>query len=115
MHAFENLEKRKKRRDQPLEQSNCDIEITTTASEIPTEETKTEATESENSNLASNISIPSTPQTIGVNTRRSSQAGVRDKMTLGLRHISLSLIMPITYLLESFKIIVFGFAPYHSK
>ncbi|XP_073900432.1 histone-lysine N-methyltransferase SETD5 isoform X13 [Castor canadensis] len=75
MHAFENLEKRKKRRDQPLEQSNCDIEITTTASEIPTEETKTEATESENSNLASNISIPSTPQTIGVNTRRSSQAG----------------------------------------
>ncbi|XP_076972784.1 histone-lysine N-methyltransferase SETD5 isoform X14 [Tamandua tetradactyla] len=76
MHAFENLEKRKKRRDQPLEQSNSDIEITTTTSESPVvEETKTEALESETSNLPSNVAIPSTPQSIGVNTRRSSQAG----------------------------------------
>ncbi|XP_012865807.1 PREDICTED: SET domain-containing protein 5 [Dipodomys ordii] len=76
MHAFENLEKRKKRRDQPLEQSSSDIEITATTSETLTgEETKTEAPESEISNPASNIAIPSTPQTIGVNTRRSSQAG----------------------------------------
>ncbi|XP_007121853.1 histone-lysine N-methyltransferase SETD5 isoform X3 [Physeter macrocephalus] len=76
MHAFENLEKRKKRRDQPLEQSNSDIEITTTTSETPVgEETKTEAPESEVSNLASNIAIPSNPQSVGVNTRRSSQAG----------------------------------------
>ncbi|XP_057561282.1 histone-lysine N-methyltransferase SETD5 isoform X2 [Hippopotamus amphibius kiboko] len=76
MHAFENLEKRKKRRDQPLEQSNSDIEITTTTSESPVEEeTKTEAPESEISNPASNIAIPSNPQSVGVNTRRSSQAG----------------------------------------
>ncbi|XP_007075571.1 histone-lysine N-methyltransferase SETD5 isoform X2 [Panthera tigris] len=76
MHAFENLEKRKKRRDQPLEQSNSDIEITTTTSETPGgEEAKTEAPEPEVSNPASNMTIPSTPQTVGVNTRRSSQAG----------------------------------------
>ncbi|XP_069902699.1 histone-lysine N-methyltransferase SETD5 isoform X14 [Globicephala melas] len=76
MHAFENLEKRKKRRDQPLEQSNSDIEITTTTSETPVgEETKTEAPESEVSNPASNIAVPSNPQSVGVNTRRSSQAG----------------------------------------
>ncbi|XP_033293144.1 histone-lysine N-methyltransferase SETD5 isoform X6 [Orcinus orca] len=76
MHAFENLEKRKKRRDQPLEQSNSDIEVTTTTSETPVgEETKTEAPESEVSNPASNIAVPSNPQSVGVNTRRSSQAG----------------------------------------
>nr|XP_055198829.1 histone-lysine N-methyltransferase SETD5 isoform X3 [Nyctereutes procyonoides]XP_055198830.1 histone-lysine N-methyltransferase SETD5 isoform X3 [Nyctereutes procyonoides]XP_055198831.1 histone-lysine N-methyltransferase SETD5 isoform X3 [Nyctereutes procyonoides] len=76
MHAFENLEKRKKRRDQPLEQSSSDIEITTTTSEAPVgEEAKTEAPESEVSNPASNMAIPSTPQSVGVNTRRSSQAG----------------------------------------
>lgn len=78
MHAFENLEKRKKRRDQPLEQSNSDVEVTTPTSEMPMgEETKTEAPESEVSNSASNVAIPSTPQSVGVNTRRSSQAGVR--------------------------------------
>ncbi|XP_077889648.1 histone-lysine N-methyltransferase SETD5 isoform X16 [Ictidomys tridecemlineatus] len=76
MHAFENLEKRKKRRDQPLEQSSPDIEITATTSETPVgEETKTEASESEVSNLTSNVAVPSIPQSIGVNTRRSSQAG----------------------------------------
>ncbi|XP_006851625.1 PREDICTED: SET domain-containing protein 5 isoform X2 [Chrysochloris asiatica] len=76
MHAFENLEKRKKRRDQPLEQSNSDIEITTTMAETPVvEETKTEPPESEVSNPASNVTIPTTPQNIGVNTRRSSQVG----------------------------------------
>ncbi|XP_029412922.1 histone-lysine N-methyltransferase SETD5 isoform X6 [Nannospalax galili] len=75
IHAFENLEKRKKRRDQPVEQSNSDVEITTTTSDTPVEETKTEAPESEVSNPASNITIPSTPQSIGVNTRRSSQTG----------------------------------------
>lgn len=80
MHAFENLEKRKKRRDQSLEQSNSDIEVTTNASETPVgEETKTETPESEVSNSASNVAIPSTPQSIGVNTRRSSQAGVREE------------------------------------
>ncbi|XP_008571759.1 PREDICTED: SET domain-containing protein 5 isoform X10 [Galeopterus variegatus] len=76
MHAFENLEKRKKRRDQPLEQSNSDIEITATTSETPIgEETKIEASESEVSNSASNVAIPSIPQSVGVNTRRSSHAG----------------------------------------
>ena len=78
MHAFENLEKRKKRRDQPLEQSSSDIEVTTSTSETPMgEETKNEAPESEVSNPVSNIAIPSNPQSVGVNTRRSSQAGVR--------------------------------------
>uniref|UniRef100_A0A8D1MKF8 SET domain-containing protein n=1 Tax=Sus scrofa TaxID=9823 RepID=A0A8D1MKF8_PIG len=76
MHAFENLEKRKKRRDQPLEQSSSDIEVTTSTSETPMgEETKNEAPESEVSNPVSNIAIPSNPQSVGVNTRRSSQAG----------------------------------------
>ncbi|XP_036911583.1 histone-lysine N-methyltransferase SETD5 isoform X6 [Sturnira hondurensis] len=76
MHAFENLEKRKKRRDQSLEQSSSDVEVTTTTSEtLVGEETKTEAPESEVSNSALNVAIPSTPQSIGVNTRRSSQAG----------------------------------------
>lgn len=80
MHAFENLEKRKKRRDQPLEQSSSDVEIAATTSEIPLgEETKTEAPEPEVSNPASNIAITSNPQSVGVNTRRSSQAGVRWK------------------------------------
>ncbi|XP_064131037.1 histone-lysine N-methyltransferase SETD5 isoform X5 [Loxodonta africana] len=76
MHAFENLEKRRKRRDQTLEQSNSDIEIATNTSETPVvDETKTEASESEVSNPASNVAVPSTPQSVGVNTRRSSQAG----------------------------------------
>nr|XP_004651532.1 histone-lysine N-methyltransferase SETD5 isoform X9 [Jaculus jaculus] len=75
VHAFENLEKRKKRRDQLLEQSNSDTDFTATTSETPVgEETKTEAPEPE-VNPVSNIVVPSTPQNIGVNTRRSSQAG----------------------------------------
>lgn len=87
MHAFENLEKRKKRRDQSLEQSNSDVEVTTTTSEtLVGEETKTEAPESEVSNSTLNVAIPSTPQSIGVNTRRSSQAGVREEKAPGLRH-----------------------------
>ncbi|XP_049622202.1 histone-lysine N-methyltransferase SETD5 isoform X3 [Suncus etruscus] len=75
MHAFENLEKRKKRRDQPLEQSNSDVEITSTSETPVGEEQKTEAPEIEVSNTVSNISLPSTIQSVGVNTRRSSQAG----------------------------------------
>lgn len=78
MHAFETLEKRKKRRDQPVEQSNSDVEITTSSSEIVVgEETKTTAPESEVNNPVTNIAIPSIPQSTGVNTRRSSHAGVR--------------------------------------
>lgn len=80
MHAFENLEKRKKRRDQPVEQSSSDVEITTSSSETAIgEETKTTAPEAEVSNPVSNIAIPSTPQSTGVNTRRSSHTGVREK------------------------------------
>ncbi|KAM5280805.1 histone-lysine N-methyltransferase SETD5 isoform 2-T2 [Ctenodactylus gundi] len=76
IHAFENLERKKKRRDQPLEQSSSDVEISTTTVETPVgEEAKAEVPESEVSNTASNVSTPSTPQNIGVNTRRSSQAG----------------------------------------
>lgn len=76
MHAFENLEKRKKRRDQSLEQSSSEAEITPATSETPVaEETKSEAPDPEANNPASNVAIPSTPQSVGVNTRRSSQAG----------------------------------------
>ncbi|XP_060036753.1 histone-lysine N-methyltransferase SETD5 isoform X8 [Erinaceus europaeus] len=74
--TLESLEKRRKRRDQPLEQSSSDIDITPTTSETPVEEeTKPEAPELEAINPVPSISIPSTPQSIGVNTRRSSQAG----------------------------------------
>ncbi|XP_012587598.1 PREDICTED: SET domain-containing protein 5 isoform X2 [Condylura cristata] len=76
MHAFENLEKRKKRRDQPLEQNSSEAEMTSPTSETPVgEETKSEAPDPEASNPVSNIAVPSTPQSVGVNTRRSSQAG----------------------------------------
>ncbi|XP_006888965.1 PREDICTED: SET domain-containing protein 5 isoform X1 [Elephantulus edwardii] len=76
VHAFENLEKRKKRRDQSVEQSNSDIENIATTSESPVvDETKTEAVESEVSNPASSVPVPNIPQSVGVNTRRSSQAG----------------------------------------
>ncbi|XP_055985723.1 histone-lysine N-methyltransferase SETD5 isoform X3 [Sorex fumeus] len=76
MHAFENLERRKKRRDQPLEQSSSDLEVPTAASETPAgEEQKAEAPEAEASNPVPNVTVPSTPQSVGVNTRRSSQAG----------------------------------------
>lgn len=103
MHAFENLEKRKKRRDQSLEQSNSDIEVTTNASETPVgEETKTETPESEVSNSASNVAIPSTPQSIGVNTRRSSQAGVREGKIPAFN--ILLLLMSVTWFLEIVKI-----------
>ncbi|XP_023561356.1 SET domain-containing protein 5 isoform X10 [Octodon degus] len=75
IHTFENLEKRKKRRDQPLEQSISDIEVTTTSETPVGEEAKTESPESDVGNTGSNSSVPSTPQNSGVNTRRSSQAG----------------------------------------
>ncbi|KAG8516870.1 Histone-lysine N-methyltransferase SETD5 [Galemys pyrenaicus] len=76
MHAFENLEKKKKRRDQPLEQNNSEVEITSTTSETPVgEETKSETPDPEASNPVSTVAVPSTPQSVGVNTRRSSQAG----------------------------------------
>ncbi|XP_037378085.1 histone-lysine N-methyltransferase SETD5 isoform X2 [Talpa occidentalis] len=75
MHAFENLEKRKKRRDQPLEQNNSEVEITSTSETPVGEETKSEAPGPEASNPVSAIAVPSAPQSVGVNTRRSSQAG----------------------------------------
>ncbi|KAM6162003.1 histone-lysine N-methyltransferase SETD5 isoform 6-T6 [Erethizon dorsatum] len=75
IHTFENSERRRKRRDQPSEQSSSDIETAATAGTPVGEETKTEPPESGVSSTASNISIPGTPQNVGVNTRRSSQAG----------------------------------------
>ncbi|XP_040851047.1 histone-lysine N-methyltransferase SETD5 isoform X1 [Ochotona curzoniae] len=76
MHAYESLEKRKKRRDPPFEQCSSDTEVTAAVLETPVgEEAKAEAPEVEVSNPASNTAVPSTPQSVGVNTRRSSQAG----------------------------------------
>lgn len=88
MHAYESLEKRKKRRDPPFEQCSSDTEVTAAVLETPVgEEAKAEAPEVEVSNPASNTAVPSTPQSVGVNTRRSSQAGVRvEEMTPGIRH-----------------------------
>nr|XP_056718117.1 histone-lysine N-methyltransferase SETD5 [Euleptes europaea] len=77
MHVFENLEKRKRRRDLPSDRSSTDAEVVVTAEMPEPEEVKSEPNETEESGLALNASVPSTPPCIstGVNTRRSSQAG----------------------------------------
>ncbi|XP_072454674.1 histone-lysine N-methyltransferase SETD5 isoform X1 [Notamacropus eugenii] len=75
MHMFENLEKRKRRREQPLERGRLDVEVTP-GSEVPVlEESKTESSEPEDRNSAFSVTIPSIPNSMGVNTRRSAQAG----------------------------------------
>lgn len=81
MHVFENLEKRKRRRDLPSDRSSTDAEVVVTAETPEPEEGKSEPNETEDSNLALNVSGPSVPVTassVGVNTRRSSQAWVRN-------------------------------------
>uniref|UniRef100_A0A5F8GB31 SET domain containing 5 n=1 Tax=Monodelphis domestica TaxID=13616 RepID=A0A5F8GB31_MONDO len=75
MHMFENLEKRKRRREQPLERGRLDIEVTP-GSEVPVlEESKTESSEPEDRNSAFSVPAPGPPNNMGVNTRRSAQAG----------------------------------------
>lgn len=79
MHVFENLEKRKRRRDLPSDRSSTDVEVVVTSETPEPEEAKSEPNETEESSLALSASVPSTPPSVstGVNTRRSSQAGVR--------------------------------------
>ncbi|XP_048344090.1 histone-lysine N-methyltransferase SETD5 isoform X2 [Sphaerodactylus townsendi] len=77
MHVFENLEKRKRRRDLPSDRSSTDAEVVVTAETPEPEEVKSEPNETEESSLALNPPAPVTPPCVstGVNTRRSSQAG----------------------------------------
>uniref|UniRef100_A0A8C5SE20 SET domain containing 5 n=1 Tax=Laticauda laticaudata TaxID=8630 RepID=A0A8C5SE20_LATLA len=79
MHVFENLEKRKRRRDLPSsDRSSTDAEIVVTAETPEPEEAKPVPNENEDSSLALNVSVASVPtsvSSVGVNTRRSSQAG----------------------------------------
>lgn len=80
MHVFENLEKRKRRRDLPSDRSSTDAEVVVTAETPEPEEIKSEPNEIEDSSPALNVSGPSGPasaSSVGVNTRRSSQAWVR--------------------------------------
>ncbi|XP_075430481.1 histone-lysine N-methyltransferase SETD5 isoform X2 [Ascaphus truei] len=75
MHMFENLEKKKKRKDQPLEQAGADMEVTSTAEVVePKEEpaVKVEAAEPVDGSPTSTESTANS--SLGVNTRRSSQA-----------------------------------------
>ncbi|XP_066473018.1 histone-lysine N-methyltransferase SETD5 isoform X2 [Tiliqua scincoides] len=77
MHVFENLEKRKRRRDLPSDRSSTDAEVVVTAETPEPEEVKSEPNETEDSSSALNVSGPSVPvsaSSVGVNTRRSSQA-----------------------------------------
>ncbi|NXR07402.1 SETD5 protein, partial [Semnornis frantzii] len=76
MHMFENLEKRKRRREQPLDRNNTDAEINVNPETAELEEIKTETPETEDgssapSAAASNVS--NSNSSTGVNTRRSSQ------------------------------------------
>lgn len=85
MHVFENLEKRKRRRDLPSDRSSTDAEVVVTAETPEPEEVKAEPNETEDSSVASSVSVPSAPSSassVGVNTRRSSQAGVRRRVEL---------------------------------
>ncbi|XP_077180952.1 histone-lysine N-methyltransferase SETD5 isoform X3 [Paroedura picta] len=77
MHVFENLEKRKRRRDLPSDRSSTDVEVVVTTETPEPEEAKSEPNETDESSVALSASVPSTPPSVstGVNTRRSSQAG----------------------------------------
>lgn len=86
MHVFENLEKRKRRRDLPSsDRSSTDAEIVVTAETPEPEEAKPVPNENEDNSLALNVPVASAPtcvSSVGVNTRRSSQAGVRRTVEL---------------------------------
>ncbi|RMB98910.1 hypothetical protein DUI87_24455 [Hirundo rustica rustica] len=78
MHMFENLEKRKRRREQPSDRNSTDAEINISSEAPELEEVKTETPETEDGSSA--LSAPPPPpvsnstSSTGVNTRRSSQA-----------------------------------------
>uniref|UniRef100_A0A669P0D9 SET domain containing 5 n=1 Tax=Phasianus colchicus TaxID=9054 RepID=A0A669P0D9_PHACC len=77
MHMFENLEKRKRRREQPSDRNSTDAEVSINSETPELEEVKTETPETEDASstlsatAASNVS--SSNSSTGVNTRRSSQ------------------------------------------
>ncbi|NWS08724.1 SETD5 protein, partial [Motacilla alba] len=91
MHMFENLEKRKRRREQPSDRNSTDAEINVNAEAPELEEVKTETPETEDGSSALSAPPPPPPpppppappappapvsnstSSTGVNTRRSSQ------------------------------------------
>ncbi|XP_067396587.1 histone-lysine N-methyltransferase SETD5 isoform X2 [Emydura macquarii macquarii] len=77
MHMFENLEKRKRRREQPSDRSSTDAEFIVNPEASELEELKMETPEAEDVSSALSGAAPSTPNgsnNVGVNTRRSTQA-----------------------------------------
>ncbi|NXS56214.1 SETD5 protein, partial [Brachypteracias leptosomus] len=79
MHMFENLEKRKRRREQPSDRGSTDAEVNTNAEAPEVEEVKTETPEAEDASSALSAAaaaasnVANSTSTTGVNTRRSSQ------------------------------------------
>ncbi|NXF78231.1 SETD5 protein, partial [Sclerurus mexicanus] len=77
MHMFENLEKRKRRKEQPSDRNSTDAEITINSEAPELEEIKTETPETEDGSSALSAPPPNVPNSnsssTGVNTRRSSQ------------------------------------------
>ncbi|KAM6413803.1 histone-lysine N-methyltransferase SETD5 [Rhynochetos jubatus] len=87
MHMFENLERRKRRREQPSDRNSTEAEISISSEAPELEEVKTETPEAEDGAAAPSAAAPSAvapsaaaPSAAnshsggGVNTRRSSQA-----------------------------------------
>ncbi|NXS67103.1 SETD5 protein, partial [Pandion haliaetus] len=76
MHMFENLEKRKRRREQPSDRNSTDAEISINSEAPELEEIKTETPETEDGSSALSAAAPNVSNSnssTGVNTRRSSQ------------------------------------------
>uniref|UniRef100_A0A8B9C9M5 SET domain containing 5 n=1 Tax=Anser brachyrhynchus TaxID=132585 RepID=A0A8B9C9M5_9AVES len=76
MHMFENLEKRKRRREQPSDRNSTDAELSVNSEAPELEEIKTETPETEDGSSALSAAAPSisnSTSSTGVNTRRSSQ------------------------------------------
>ncbi|XP_019360440.1 PREDICTED: SET domain-containing protein 5 [Gavialis gangeticus] len=77
MHMFENLEKRKRRREQPSDRSSTDTELPANPEASELEEIKTDTPEIEDSSPALSAAPPNisnSSSSVGVNTRRSAQA-----------------------------------------
>ncbi|XP_053324887.1 histone-lysine N-methyltransferase SETD5 [Spea bombifrons] len=76
MHVLDNLEKRRKRKDQPLEPAGTEPEPPAVAEEAKADSepaAQVEATEAETESPP--LAEPTANSSLGVNTRRSSQAG----------------------------------------
>lgn len=79
---FENLEKRKRRREQPSDRNSTDAELSVNSEAPDLEEVKTETPETEDGSSALSAAAPNisnSTSSTGVNTRRSSQVAVRWK------------------------------------